>query len=349
MPKKIGITTKEHLISAPLPEHAGTYTVISHEFIIDKTKEILNKKGFDIITELYRCTIGANVAQGVYHLKFEGNQDPEMGMMFAWSNSYDKTMKFKCAVGGYLNTSKSIILSGELGSWGRKHMGTADTEASDTIISQIENAENYYSQLVLDKSIMKTILVSKRERAELTGRIYLENELLTGDQLGIVREQYRKPTFDYNAPSDSLWTMYNAMILALQKAHPKTWMDQQYMIHYFLTNHFDIKPGYIAGIDPIMSTSEEQPLNQITIHQVIQEEEAKIIHIATEVDLLALEPTNTVINTNSELEIAPKEVETAILEEDTWPCLGCGEDQLASSVWNEGQLCSKCANNGKEL
>src|SRR5437870_1680629 len=120
MPKRAGVTTKEHLTSAPLPEQTDTYTVIPHGFVINKTKEVLDRKGFDIVRELYRCNESADVAQGVYHLKFEGEQDPEMGMMFAWSNSYDKSMKFKCSVGGYLNSSQSIIISGNMGSWGRK-------------------------------------------------------------------------------------------------------------------------------------------------------------------------------------------------------------------------------------
>lgn len=387
MPKRVGMTTKEHLISAPLPTQTDTYTVIAHEFVINKTREILDRKGFDIIHELYRCNDRADVAQGVYHLKFEGNPDPEMGMMFAWSNSYDKSMRFKCAVGGYLNSSKSIIISGQLGSWSRKHSGTADTEASDMIISQIENAESYYKQLVEDKAIMKTIIVSKRERAELTGRIYLENELLTGEQLGIVREQYRKPTFDYNSPNDSLWNMYNAMILALQKAHPKTWMDQQRMIHHFLTSHFDIKPGYIASIDPSGATlTEEQPLNQITIHQVIQEEETKTV-LEENAHLVPIIEAEEIIHTQIEnilheelviahsngLDTLPKEepvielveprtteghvafsneseetltkVETITLEDNTWPCLGCGKDQPVDATWNDGQLCNKCVAN----
>src|ERR1019366_4018691 len=99
MPKRATLTTQDYLINAALPVQTETYTVISHGDVIKKTKEVLAAKGFEIERELYRCNDGAQVAQGVYHLKY--GDDPDMGMMFAWSNSYDKTMRFKCSIGGY--------------------------------------------------------------------------------------------------------------------------------------------------------------------------------------------------------------------------------------------------------
>lgn len=384
MPKRAGITTKEHLLSAPLPEQTKSYTVISHGFIIDKAKEVLDRMGFDIVRELYRCNEDANIAQGVYHLKFEGDQDPEMGMMFAWANSYDKSMRFKCAVGGYLNTSQSVIISGQMGSWNRKHSGTADTEASDTIISQIENAKEYYSQLVEDKKNMKTITISEKQRAELTGRMYLQYELLTGEQLGIARNEFKKPSFDYNAPADSLWTMYNGLVFALQKAHPKTWMDQQRMIHWYLTEEFGIKSGYVADapivvlkedekeveiIDPAqLSLIEEIKVNETedtaTLHPEgtvsFEVDEAKVVSIAPlQGETLISDDVNIVLDNKPPMTEAPvtsfaleatltetsvAEKENPTLEDNSWPCLDCGKTQPETAVFNEGQLCTECFN-----
>ena len=88
--KRSTLTTQDYLTNAPLPEATDSYTVIPHGMIIQNTKDILTKKGFEIERELYRCNPGAQVAQGIYHIKY-GN-DPDMSMMFAWSNSYDKSM-----------------------------------------------------------------------------------------------------------------------------------------------------------------------------------------------------------------------------------------------------------------
>lgn len=250
MPRRTGITTKEYLSTISLPTHGGRYTVIPHAFIIDNALAELKANGLTVNTELYRCSIDGNVATGIYHINNEN--DKELGMIFAWSNSYDKTMRFKCAVGAYVYTSKNLILKKDIGSWGRKHTGTADSEALDTIKNQILNATDNFNRIIKDKDKMKTITVSTQKGAEIMGRLFLEKELVTSEQMGIVKSQLKEPMFDYISPVDSLWVFYNHISYALQKAHPKTWMDQQRLINWFLCEEF--------GINALETNSEETPI-----------------------------------------------------------------------------------------
>ena len=62
MPKKISECTKAHLVSVPLPNHAATYTVISHQFVIDYAYQALANAGFGIVEEEYRCTADGQIA-----------------------------------------------------------------------------------------------------------------------------------------------------------------------------------------------------------------------------------------------------------------------------------------------
>ena len=250
MPRRTGTTTKEYLSTISLPTHGGRYTVIPHAFIIDNALAELKANGLTVNTELYRCSIDGNVATGIYHINNEN--DKELGMIFAWSNSYDKTMRFKCAVGAYVYTSKNLILKKDIGSWGRKHTGTADSEALDTIKNQILNATDNFNRIIKDKDKMKTITVSTQKGAEIMGRLFLEKELVTSEQMGIVKSQLKEPMFDYISPVDSLWVFYNHISYALQKAHPKTWMDQQRLINWFLCEEF--------GINALETNSEETPI-----------------------------------------------------------------------------------------
>ena len=250
MPRRTGTTTKEYLSTISLPTHGGRYTVIPHAFIIDNALAELKANGLTVNTELYRCSIDGNVATGIYHINNEN--DKELGMIFAWSNSYDKTMRFKCAVGAYVYTSKNLILKKDIGSWGRKHTGTADSEALDTIKNQILNATDNFNRIIKDKDKMKTITVSTQKGAEIMGRLFLEKELVTSEQMGIVKSQLKEPMFDYISPVDSLWVFYNHISYALQKAHPKTWMDQQRLINWFLCEEF--------GINALETNNEETPI-----------------------------------------------------------------------------------------
>lgn len=271
MPKRTGSVTKELLINAPLPQATATYTVIPHDFVISSVEQELKAAGLEIEQELYKATDSAQVASGVIHLK--QGEDQEMRMMFAWANSYDKSMRFKCAIGGYLPQSGSILVSGNMGSWGRKHTGSAAQQTLETIKHQIHSADMYYTELINDKAVMKNVLVPERRKAEVLGILYFEHGLLTGEQLGIIKQQHKNPSFSYNADKDSLWTLYCHVIYSLQRSHPKNWLDQQRLIHFFMTDIFDIYNHVQEPAPAVQSVPEVDP-RQMTLDQAIAEAES---------------------------------------------------------------------------
>jgi hypothetical protein len=282
MPKKIAECTKAHLVSVPLPNHGATYTVISHQSVMDYVYTELAAAGFGVVSEEYRCTADGNIAHGIYKLNF--NNDPELSMMFAWTNSYNKQVRFKCGVGGYINLTGTTMVCGDMGSWARKHTGTADEETVKTIQEQIANAHMYYNQLCSDKESMKGITLNKRKQAQLLGILFAEYQILTTEQASIIRQQMDRPSHVY-ADSNSLWAFYNYVTIALQHSHPKTWMEDQRVLHYFIStvNNFQ-QCSAPAQIVPVVAPQEEEVIeateafvdpNQITIFDVIAEEEAK--------------------------------------------------------------------------
>lgn len=228
--------TEDYLRNAQLPQATKSYAVVPHGYIIDKVSTELEDAGLEIDKVLYKANLDARVASAVVHLK--QGEDPEMRMMFAWANSYDKSMRFKCAVGAYLLQTGSILVSGNMGNWGRKHTGTVLAETDDEIKRQISKAGLYYSRLVEDKQHMKNLIIDSRKMAEIIGVLYLEHNLISIEQVSIIKQQMRKPEFKYNADKDSLWTLYCNIIYSLQKSHPKNWLDQQRMIHWFLSTEF---------------------------------------------------------------------------------------------------------------
>jgi hypothetical protein len=289
MPKKIKECGKAHLISVPLPDHGDSYTVISHESVIDYAYTELAAAGFGIVSEEYRATADGNIAQGIYRLQYQN--DPELSMMFAWTNSYNKQVRFKCGVGAYVNHTGTTMVCGDMGSWARKHTGTADEETIATIKEQIANAHMYYDQLVHDKNAMKEIKMNKRKQAQLLGILFAEYQILTTEQASTVRSQMDKPSHVFEDTS-SLWAFYNYVTIALQSSHPKTWMEDQRVLHYFISsvNNF-AKPIPVEVeveheeeervIDPLL-TNYGQPENQTNLLVQIAEVEAEVEEVTEE-------------------------------------------------------------------
>jgi hypothetical protein len=278
MSKKIKNITKDFLVAIPLPNHADTYTVISHESIIKYAYAELANQGFGIVSEEYRCTHDGQIAQGVYKLHYE--KDPELSLMFGWANSYNKQMRFKCAMGTYINTNGTVMIAGEMGSYSRKHTGTADTDTIESMKDQITNAFMYYDQLAADKDKMKATELTTRKQAELLGVLFAEYEILTTEQASFVRQQMDKPSFFYNGGKNTLWSFYNHVTLALQQSHPRTWMEDQRMLHWVIINEINqITPVEAVEIttpmeDPLDSNY-GQPENQTNLLVQIAEIEAQ--------------------------------------------------------------------------
>ena len=280
MPKKIKECSKAQLISVDLPTHGDSYTVISHESVINYVYTELAAAGFGVVSETYRATADGQIAHGVHVLNY--NSDPELSMMFAWTNSYNKQVRFKCGVGAYVNQAGTFMVCGDMGSWSRKHTGTADEETVETIKEQIKDAQMYYDQLKSDKDAMKEIKMNKRKQSQLLGILFAEYQILTTEQASMIRSEMIKPTHVFEDTS-SLWAFYNYVTTALQASHPKTWMEDQRVLHYFISsvNNFSgpkvapqVQPVAEAEVDPL-TTNYGQPENQLNILTEIEKTEAE--------------------------------------------------------------------------
>ena len=260
MPRKIKDLTRASLEAVPLPVHAATYTVISHKSIMDYALAEITAMGFTIEKEEYRATHDGQIAQGIYQLNY--NSDTEMSLMFAWTNSYNKQIRFKCAVGGYVHANQTVMLCGEIGTYARKHTGTADADTIAMMKNHLTNAKMYYDNLVLDKEQMKLIPMSLRRQSEILGVLFAEYEILTTEQASIMRQQMDKPSYFYNGGKDTLWSFYNHATVALQQSHPRTWMEDQRMLHWFITNEVGLATPAIP-ISVMMDDVVVDPLYEI--------------------------------------------------------------------------------------
>jgi hypothetical protein len=315
MPKKISEWSKAQLVAVDLPMHGDSYTVISHQSVIDYVYTELAVAGFGVVSETFRATADGQIAHGIHVLQYQS--DPELSMMFAWTNSYNKQVKFKCGVGAYVNQVGTFMVHGDMGSWARKHTGTADEETIETIKGQIKDAQMYYDQLKSDKDAMKEIKMNKRKQAQLLGILFAEYQILTTEQANIVRSEMIKPTHVFEDTS-SLWAFYNYVTGALQTSHPKTWMEDQRVLHYFISsiNNFakpiPIQPEPVNDeeervVDPLL-TNYGQPENQTNLLvQIAEAEEAS----------LELEPSMSNLDlstTNLDIELDDSDVEEVLNE-----------------------------------
>jgi hypothetical protein len=247
MPAKTSFVTEQHLRNAALPSHGKRYTVIPHGFIIDETRRELAAAGFSIDKEMYKTSLDGQIAQGIYHINY-GN-DADMGLMFAWSNSYNKMMRFKCAIGAQVFVCMNGVVSGDLANYKRKHTGSALIDVTNSIQFQISKAKEYYNNLVADKEMLKQVLLTKSQQGATVGRLLIEQEILTLTQVGMVQREIDKPTHNYSNNPNSAWDLYNHITLALKDSHPLNYLSDHQKVHTFFVNEFGQLQNIYAPIE----------------------------------------------------------------------------------------------------
>ena len=238
--KRATETTQVFLENQPLPNHGKSYTVVSHKEVIENTKKLLEDSGFTIRRELYRANMNAQVAQGVYHIypsrSIDDNivNENELGMMFAWTNSYDRSKSFQCAIGAYVMVCSNGMMCGDMMNFKRKHTGTAGHDIVMQLSNQIKNGEKHYTRILNDRDALKNVTLTNRQQSELLGRLFADEEIITSSQVSIIKKEMKKPSFNYDCLDDNAWAFYNHVTHSLKVSTPKDWMQDSQSFHDFM-------------------------------------------------------------------------------------------------------------------
>jgi hypothetical protein len=235
------ITTKDILLTTKLPKKTKSYSPVPHKTVIETTLEALDKAGIIVLSELYTSARDGRVANGIYQLQ---GGDTEMNIRLLWQNSYDKSLPLAAALGAHVIVCKNGMVKGDMGAFKRKHTGTILTEFQESIRTYIDRAGEIFRKMVSDRERMKEITMTRRTTAELVGRMFLEEDIITATQLGIIKREIENPSFNYgtrvvNAEGQlvksTLWDDYNAVTVSLKEAHPNASLKQHTGLHNFIT------------------------------------------------------------------------------------------------------------------
>ena len=245
MTQLIKTQTEDYLRKTKLPEETKTYTVISHGIVIDTAREMLEKYGFNVLSESYQSEHSGDIAYGL--MKLEKVDDPDMAMTFYWTNSYNKMVKFKCSIGGFIYDNEvPFITSDNQATWNRKHTGVALDETLDIIESMIASAEEHFAQIVSMKNRFKEIPINRKDYAKLMGLLYFDKKIIAPTQASLIRNEYDKPSFNYS-DKETLWELYKIIMFGISDQPPRGWYSQQIKVNNYLQVMYNIATVEIAN------------------------------------------------------------------------------------------------------
>ena len=227
-------TTKELIMNTAVPVQTRTYKPVSHSSLIDLTLNSIEKAGFKLDKETYSSAVDGQIANGRFSIS--NVADSEMQLQIGWQNSYNKQLTLKFAIGTRILVCQNGCVSGDFGAFKRKHVGEIQSFTPGAIIDYIAQAGEAFTLMQQQRESMKQIEITRRTKAELVGRMMLEEQFITSTQLNIISRELKAPTHDYNA-KDSLWELYNYTTFAMKETHPGLWMESHIKAHAFFNNY----------------------------------------------------------------------------------------------------------------
>lgn len=232
--KRADYTSIKELVTAvPVPQQTKTYKPVSNSQLIDLTLEGIHGAGFNLDQETYLLASDGQVATGKFTLS--NVQDSEMQIQIAWQNSYNRMVSLKFAIGVRVFVCENGCVSGDMGTFKKKHQGTIQEFTPTAISEYIKSAGDAFREMQIQRELMKQIDLNKRQQGELLGRMVFEEEIISTMQLNIIRKELAKPSFDYGV-QDTLWDIYQHTTHAMKDVHPGSWMSDHMSAHSFFVN-----------------------------------------------------------------------------------------------------------------
>lgn len=224
---KLNNFSESQLFDVEIPLATSSYSPISHKEIIENIKEQLDKKGFIIKTTNYKANHEGTKLIGYYGIE---HTDSELGLMMAFRNSYNKSMSAAVTIGGQVWICENGMVTGDI-SLLRKHTGAAGAIVKNKIIESIDKFDTSFKEICKDRDLMKDIKFDRKTVAELLGRMYIEEKLITNTQLDIIKHEL---DFSKSFKGDSAWDFYNHCTESLKTSTLNTYLSDHVNVHKFI-------------------------------------------------------------------------------------------------------------------
>jgi hypothetical protein len=252
--------TKDIVLNAEIPQQTRTYKPVTHRELIDLTLNGIEKAGFTLDKELYSSAREGAIANGRFTIS--NVMDSEMQLEVGWQNSYDKSLSLKFAIGTRIMICQNGCVSGDYGAFKKKHVGEVQLFTPHAISEYIKGAGDVFRRMQDERDRMKQIEVSKRVKAELIGRMIIEEGFIQSTQLNLISKELDNPTFDYGAP-DSMWELYQFTTQAMREVHPSLWMNNHIKAHNFFVNEGGVLVAPPQMVDIIEEVDVEEVIGKI--------------------------------------------------------------------------------------
>lgn len=241
-------------LRAPLPAATDTYSPIPNSYFLNTIPNQINAVpylrvgGRTTYTNLHGTQLITLIS--VFDERRQGEQG-EINMMFAGRNSYDKSRSAALAVGANVIICGNGVFSGDLISFRRKHTGAIAEELEVKVRHAIGGMVTGFDRILQEVDIMKNYNITQRQKAQILGVMYFEKNMVTPNQLSVIRDELRNSE---HFKGNTVWDLYNNVTESLKRSHPFNHIENHVRLHKFMSE--------VAGINEEPEVTAEEIYNE---------------------------------------------------------------------------------------
>jgi len=226
--------TRSELLAIPTPEETKSYKPITVRNIFNTIDDLALKNDFFIQNEMFDVKQKGQKQRMRFQF-YTGT--PKYAFEVAVLNSYDHKLALRAAGGGTSCICWNLVAMGDT-KIVERHQGTIQENLYNFLetcfnekTNQIQNAQT------LDQAF-DFVPLTRREMAELAGRLFYEEELVGPRQAEVIRKEMSNPSFKYDCNLDSLNGLYQHVTYAIQDEHPMTFLQTQQGVQSFFVEQY---------------------------------------------------------------------------------------------------------------
>lgn len=231
-------TLKDEVFKIEVPQDTSSYKAVSHKNLIESILEQADKKNFIVDKEVYRTANNGLQLSG--DIRFKSGLDNEVDMSLVVQNSYNKSLSLKISSGAYCIICGNGMVHGSSMNFKKKHVGEIQYLTPLEIVKQLDNMEKEFQKAIDFKEATKRIEITKKTCAELLGRMYIEENIISSTQLSIIKGEMEIPSYDYGVNENSVWSNYNHITHSYKNLHPALTVSKNIQLSDFYIKEFEL-------------------------------------------------------------------------------------------------------------
>jgi hypothetical protein len=212
-----------------LPEQTESYTPVSHYHLANKlltvSQDLLSD--YALVGENYALARQGNQMFAI--LKFQRKDEKgELGLSFAFRNSYDRSMSLGFACGASAWICDNLALEGKIVVM-KKHTKNVWDSLENDAITTLYKANQSFLRIEEDAGKMKSVGFHNEQAFRAMGLLF-GKDIISPRQLTVLKDQWLKPAYDEFQPRN-LWSFYNACTHSLKTTPPVYAMEKRVQLH----------------------------------------------------------------------------------------------------------------------